>query len=922
MLIKLVPESPHPSVLFAITFKNAPFVYAPDKPHACCVPEEGFSEKAVVMSAGWASQLDTLVLDDLDLPTSLHVLDRAAGIPTIIQEVALDVPSRAIRCSFIDGSVEEWIWPFNSQTPTAAAKRPVTPISAYAMQQYMTVIEGIINNVAQSAVEDERERQKDMYSSQQQEQEHPRRTSSEYSPLPSSKSTVKTHKKQRSFFMNIVASIVNLTPSAVHLHPRPPLPPSPKRSPSPLLIPLSNMPPPTPTCLKSPFPPLWTPPNSPIRQTLRSTEAPASAARTLRRQARSALVDAFRRFVLPEIVARASYGTYRNYHAINVGICGTDGSGKVGAGYYVWAIESMLRKASQRMDELANIATTTAVGAEKEKDRKIKSRIFPRFTVPRRKSVQGPEPATQTPSVTHYRRSAEIRAEQERQEAEYFTSTTQSIPPTHLFSDEEDSTEDGSTSPFQRKGSDTTLNGDDTDSVETETDGSSVHTPSSGHESLPPPASKPVRQSKLPLLSTRHIRNVSRIVSPTSIQAKGTLVAEGPQPGSLPPIEMAEYKALSRLSGKLQHLLFAAQARASQAENEARQRDATLEVRSQRRAWLNRTLRSWTPKSGGQGGIGNHTCTYGYISTCTMSTPNSSSPLARWTWTSEDWELASDICVEDDDDDIILQERTRFSAGDGFEQVTFGHPLRRGRDLMPKGPAMLFPVVEEEEEDWCRDVQLREDEEETLIGMSIGEDDELRELESGLAGFNLDVEAGEMAWDSHGEDGRNPNIVVGPGLKVMVEPERPRVRVRTSSMYESPFGRPQFQKTIDLSIEKNISPEPTSPTRLTSASLLCQPLTTANTTSFGDMYNSTQPVLAPPLMEKMDKSPPMICASFAGEIRDSDEFTLSMDLPPPMKGRSHISTFGTVPATQSLAIFAPTPQGGRQAQLSTVPDAR
>ncbi|KAM6501273.1 hypothetical protein JOM56_004287, partial [Amanita muscaria] len=479
MLIKLVPESPHPSVLFAITFKNAPF--------------EGFSEKAVVMSAGWASQLDTLVLDDLDLPTSLHVLDRAAGIPTIIQEVALDVPSRAIRCSFIDGSVEEWIWPFNSQTPTAAAKRPVTPISAYAMQQYMSAIEGIINNVAQSAVEDERERQKDMYSSQQQEQEHPGRTSSEYSPLPSSKSTVKTHKKQRSFFMNIVAR-----------------PPAPSASSSSLAetFPLSS----SHSSLKyAPSYPYMS--QITVSPTVDPTKLSNPAARTLRRQARSALVDAFRRFVLPEIV---------------------------GAGYYVWAIESMLRKASQRMDELANIAATTAVGAEKEKDRKTKSRIFPR---------------------------------------------------------------------------DTTLNGDDTDSVETETDGSSVHTPSSGHESLPPPASKP---------------------------AKGTLVAEGPSPGSLPPIEMAEYKALSRLSGKLQHLLFAAQARASQAENEARQRDATLEVRSQRRAWLNRTLRSWTPKSGGQGRIGNHTCTYGYISTCTMSTPNSSSPLARWTWTSEDWELASD----------------------------------------------------------------------------------------------------------------------------------------------------------------------------------------------------------------------------------------------------------------------------------------
>ncbi|KIL54056.1 hypothetical protein M378DRAFT_19245 [Amanita muscaria Koide BX008] len=211
-----------------------------------------------------------------------------------------------------------------------------------------------------------------------------------------------------------------------------------------------------------------------------------------------------------------------------------------------------------------------AVGAEKEKDRKNKSRIFPRFTVPRRKSVQRPEPANQTPSVIHYWRSAEIRAEQERQEAEYFASTTQSIP-------------------------------------------------------------------------------------------------RGQRISSL----------MKRIRWKT------AQLRLSNAKRK-------------RRAWLNRALGSWKLDPKIRRPRQNYTCTYGN---------------------------SLQIYVEDDDDDIILQLSEHFSAGDGFQQVTFGHPLRRGRDLMLKGPAMLFPVVEEEEEDWCQDVQLREDEEETLIGMSIGEDD-------------------------------------------------------------------------------------------------------------------------------------------------------------------------------------------------------
>lgn len=255
----------------------------------------------------------------------------------------------------------------------------------------------------------------------------------------------------------------------------------------------------------------------------------------------------------------------------------------------------MLRKASQRMDELANMATATVT--EKDKDRKTKTRIFPRFSVPRRKSVQVREPVNRTPSVSHYRRSAETRAERERerQEAEYFATTTQSIQSPHLFSDEEDSMDDRHGVPWQRKSSDATLNeAEDTETVDTDTDGSSVHTPSSGDESFtfPPLPSKLVRRSKLPLLvSPRHTRSVSQTVLPTSIQPKGTLIAEGPPPGSLPPTEMAEYKSLSRLTGKLQHLLFSARIRASQAENEAKQRDAILEVRSKRRAWLNRALR-------------------------------------------------------------------------------------------------------------------------------------------------------------------------------------------------------------------------------------------------------------------------------------------------------------------------------------------
>jgi hypothetical protein len=46
-----------PSVLFAITFANAPFAYFPDRAHDPAIPEEALPETVLLMSAGWASQL-------------------------------------------------------------------------------------------------------------------------------------------------------------------------------------------------------------------------------------------------------------------------------------------------------------------------------------------------------------------------------------------------------------------------------------------------------------------------------------------------------------------------------------------------------------------------------------------------------------------------------------------------------------------------------------------------------------------------------------------------------------------------------------------------------------------------------------------------------------------------------------------------
>ncbi|PFH51197.1 hypothetical protein AMATHDRAFT_47342 [Amanita thiersii Skay4041] len=965
MLIRLIPDSPHPSVLFALTFANTPFAYSTERthniPHAS-IHNEAAHGTPICISPGWTNQLAALANDDLDAPTALHALDRAAGIPTLLQEVTLDIPSCTIRCLFIDGSVEEWAWPppspCNAQNPGVPAdKRPRALGGAAAMRHYLDMLEGVIKDVAQSTIEEDRERQKELFALQQQQQEQQRRRNECTFTHPSiPRANIKSHKKQRSFFMNFVASIVNLSPaSSANLHPRlpPPLSPvspiPPKLSPHSVPLPLTPTPPPTPTFIRSPFPPLWSPPSRTLKQTLRSIEPPINASRALRWHARSALVDTFRRFVLPEIAVRCSYGSYRNSHAINMTSCHPDNLGKVGGGYYVWILESVLRRAGERMDELVSMAAAAGMEAsDRDRERRIKSKIFPRFSVQRRKSHGANTSVNQAPVPVHSRRvSGEdmVEKERERREAEYFASTTQSVHPPSLFSDEEeDHMEEGRRRrsihmPGSHNDCDAVIVEDDeTDTIETDTDGSSVHTPSSGHESFtfPLPSSKPAVPPKCPTTplgyKTTALPNVPtmRLVSPSPVPARSSLssaMTDCPPPGSLPPTEMAEYKSLSRLTGKLQHLLLVARARVAHAENEARQREALLELRSRRRAWLNRALKINVRKPGIPGGV-----SYGYHSTCSMSAPFKSSQLARWTWTSEDWEYVPPGSELEDDDDIILQERTRFSVGDEIDG--FGYKLKKPNSRVQ---AKLFPVSEEEEDEA---EQHRRGDEEALMGMGIGDGEDgmcedLRELELGMDGFGLDLESGEVGWGDdediggHRGEHRLTSIVAGPGVRIAFEVERPKVRVRTSSMYEqkTPFERPLLvQQSLEKkSDQSSILPDQSIPAQqsgLQPSSLLCQPLRTGSSAGEasekdGDSQSLRGAIFTPPVGKESGNpvvesavSPLSTVEETSLLAEEMEELTLSMDLPPHARLRADASlaasplSSATNPTVSKEALYA------------------
>ena len=90
MLLKLVPVAPQPTVLFSLSFQNI------ETRGVDCIPP------------AWDNQLKSLLMDELEVPQGTHALDKAAGIPSLLDEVSLDIPSLTVSCRFLDGALEEW----------------------------------------------------------------------------------------------------------------------------------------------------------------------------------------------------------------------------------------------------------------------------------------------------------------------------------------------------------------------------------------------------------------------------------------------------------------------------------------------------------------------------------------------------------------------------------------------------------------------------------------------------------------------------------------------------------------------------------------------------------------------------------------------------------------------------------------------
>ncbi|KAJ3474871.1 hypothetical protein NLI96_g12208 [Meripilus lineatus] len=290
----------------------------------------------------------------------------------------------------------------------------------------------------------------------------------------------------------------------------------------------------------------------------------------LRRKARSALVNTFRRHVLPTLTSGMADGPFA---------------------YVAWIVRSILRQNEAKVEALikeAGLGLTLYTNDGRE-------------------------------SPLAFRGAKLIRS--------------RSIPDSPLFDDEDDLAE-GETS-------------------STDTDGSSVHTPTDSllHTTFPP--------SPLPTPKRKQVAlAVPRTPSPPSPPT-----SPAPSPKTL-----STLNTLSTLSHRLQALLGNLHQTHASIKSEEKQLLAVLEVKSRRRAWSNRNL---------LGGA--------RVKDVGFGMPERGSPLSRCAATSDDVEL--EFPSSGDDLDGIERGLDTLSLGLGAGP---GRRVGRAREV-----GMLFPVAEE-----------------------------------------------------------------------------------------------------------------------------------------------------------------------------------------------------------------------------------
>ena len=352
-------------------------------------------------------------------------------------------------------------------------------------------------------------------------------------------------------------------------------------------------------------------------------------ARLLRRTARSNLVNVYRRHVVPVLTSRFP---------------------KEG-GFSVWVLHSMRRRAWERMEELIK------EGARLQKEQQV-------LELRQRQEHEQEHRYHQERAKSPLPVSFGSRFGMEEAES---SATTMNVPLS--FSDEGFPTENENESANVSR-----ITGEEVeDDLETTTDGSSIHTPS----------------------STSHIGigfmgGGSSSTSPTTMQRPPK---PSPQLPMLPSHFLLEYSQLSCLRQRLYSLILFADSQIRISEEDKRSRDEILLVRGRRRAWLNGEL---APRFGGMGQM-----QWGFAA------PFKSSPLARYSWSAsaelDESSKASDnytnFCPQYEEDEDEYDEFHGPSAGrnNSLDYYAHGRQSRRSRYSNGGGRLCkkLLPVAEE-----------------------------------------------------------------------------------------------------------------------------------------------------------------------------------------------------------------------------------
>ncbi|PPQ99326.1 hypothetical protein CVT24_009194 [Panaeolus cyanescens] len=713
MLLKLIPAPPAPTIHFSLSFADLP----PTLPSP----------------STWTAQIAHLMLEDLRPPSTIHCLDRAVGIANLLEEVAFDIEHGLVRCRFVDGSIEEW--PFDTNTAT----------QPQGLWTLMRALDEISKDVKESTIEDEKfsreERERELA---EREKERAERSLLSKTPSLSRKTSMRWsrergHKKQRSFFMQFVSNCVG---SIIHLtSPNSPNHPSGTSTVNTLTFQQTSFPTsPSPTSSSFPASPHSAPPvlqshpslpevpNSGGSVASSTTSYPSSPflislpsphkgqipitpplpgasprARALRRSARSALVDAYRRFVLDELKSRFPIPTIaRSLDANERGLPNAMGFGgepevmgnpneawhaesrtnslaNKKSAFMVWTLHSARWRAMYRMREI--LVETGAVrpdaqidangnylpDAELEKlgndawavdwtllevellrdvtgtpmavsivDRRClkKQAVMESHSTPRAEQ-QSIHLVSNSPAhlpmgclvTQQFGSGEEPRARFSVDSQSGFEPTTMNVP--ESFSDDEsnasESHHDGTvvTSPTETE---------DNQTLETATDGSSLHTPTSAsHEHSTPiiviPGSETLNDKDLPAIPD---------VAPVPPAKSETPMPSEPQPlrfaHVLPRLYLQEYSELHALRGRLAHLIAFSASQDRIMREELQNRFQVLAVRSRRRAWSGI---GWSLGPQGAGKEKGH-WKAGLDSCYGLAAPFRSSPLARYSWTASE----------------------------------------------------------------------------------------------------------------------------------------------------------------------------------------------------------------------------------------------------------------------------------------------